>query len=217
VRRPPPPAAAADGPSSRPAPGPVTRWDGAVDGWFEAHLRGKRAVDLLMYGASAAGDHSVVWLALAGWEGWRAGQGWRALGRAGAALGAESVLVNGLVKLVFRRRRPESAGPRPLPLRVPRTSSFPSGHASAAFFAAALLRDGAPCPLVYLAAVAVASSRVHVGMHHASDVLAGAAVGAALGEITRHMFPILPPGPRRNPPARHFPPDQEQSTRARRL
>jgi undecaprenyl-diphosphatase len=144
-----------------------------------------------MYAASAAGDHSMIWLALAGAEGWRAGQGRRALLRAGAALGAESVLVNGLVKLAFRRRRPESTGPRPLPLRTPRTSSFPSGHASAAFFAAALLRDGAPAPLVYLAAATVASSRVHVSMHHASDVIAGAAVGAVLGEAARHFFPIL--------------------------
>jgi undecaprenyl-diphosphatase len=146
-----------------------------------------------MYGASAAGDHSMVWLALAGVEGWRAGQGRRTLLRAGAVLGAESVLVNGLVKLAFRRRRPENTGPRPLPLRIPRTSSFPSGHASAAFFAAALLRDGASAPLVYLAAATVASSRVYVGMHHASDVIAGAAVGAALGEVTRHLFAVLPP------------------------
>jgi undecaprenyl-diphosphatase len=147
-----------------------------------------------MYGATAAGDHSIIWLALAGVEGWRAGRGGQALLRAGAALGAESVLVNGLVKLAFRRRRPQSTGPRPLPLRIPRTSSFPSGHASAAFFAAALLRDGAPPPLVYLAAATVASSRVHVGMHHASDVIAGAAVGAALGEVARRLFPVLPRG-----------------------
>jgi undecaprenyl-diphosphatase len=147
-----------------------------------------------MYAASAAGEHSLIWLALAGVEGWRAGQGRRALLRAGAALGAESFLVNGLVKLAFRRQRPQSTGPRPLPLRIPRTSSFPSGHASAAFFAAALLRDGAPAPLVYLAAATVASSRVHVGIHHASDVIAGAGLGAALGEVARHLFPVLPRG-----------------------
>jgi undecaprenyl-diphosphatase len=156
-----------------------------------------------MYAASAAGDHSMVWLALAGVEGWRTGQGGRALLRGAAAFGAESVLVNGLVKLAFRRRRPESTGPRPLPLRSPRTSSFPSGHASAAFFAAALLRDGAPAPLVYAAAATVASSRVHVSMHHASDVIAGAALGAVLGELTRRLCPIVP--------------RQEQSTRPCRL
>lgn len=181
----------------------VARWDAAVDGYFKTHLRGRPALDALMYAASAAGDHSMIWLGLAGLEGWRSGQGRRALLRAGALLGAESVLVNGLVKLAFRRRRPESTGPRPLPLRSPRTSSFPSGHASAAFFAAALLRDGAPAPLVYAAAATVASSRVHVSMHHASDVIAGAALGAVLGELTRRLCPIVP--------------RQEQSTRPCRL
>jgi undecaprenyl-diphosphatase len=183
--------------------GAVARFDAAVDSYFETHLRGKRALDVLMYGASAAADHSMIWLALAGVEGWRAGQGGRTLRRAGVALGAESVLVNALIKLAFQRRRPESPGPHPLPLRTPRTSSFPSGHASAAFFAAALLRDGAPAPLVYAAAVTVAASRVYVGMHHASDVIAGAALGAALGEVARRVYPVLP--------------RQEQSTPDRRL
>ncbi len=197
-------------------PSAVHRWDTAVDGYFEAHLRGRRPLDLVMYAASAAGDHSMGWLALAGIEGRRTGQGGRALLRGAVAFGAESVLVNGLVKLAFRRRRPESTGPRPLPLRIPRTSSFPSGHASAAFFAAALLRDGAPAPLVYLAAATVASSRVHVGMHHASDVVAGAVVGAALGEVARHLFPVLP-GSSGAGPGPASPAAQEQSTRTRRL
>jgi undecaprenyl-diphosphatase len=210
------PANPGDGLGHLPLLGALSRWDSAVDGFFEAHLRGKRALDVVMYAASAAGDHSMVWLALAGVEGWRAGQAGRAMLRAGAALGAESVLVNGLVKLAFRRGRPDSTRPRPLPLRIPRTSSFPSGHASAAFFAAALLRDGAPAPLVYLAAVTVASSRVHVGMHHASDVIAGAAVGAALGELVRHLFPVLPHA---SPTAATVacPAGQEQSPPARRL
>jgi len=211
-----PPAAGGLGPAKLSWPTAVHRWDSAVDGYFEAHLRGRPPLDLLMYAASAAGDHSMVWLALAGVEGWRTGQGGRALLRGAAAFGAESVLVNGLVKLAFRRRRPESTGPRPLPLRIPRTSSFPSGHASAAFFAAALLRDGAPAPLVYVAAATVASSRVHVGMHHASDVVAGAIVGAALGEVARHLFPIVPRASGTGPgPA--SPADQEQSSPTRRL
>ena len=83
-------------------------------------------------------------------------------------------------------------------------------------FAAALLRDGAPAPLVYVAAATVASSRVHVGMHHASDVVAGAIVGAALGEVARHLFPIVPRASGTGPgPA--SPADQEQSSPTRRL
>ena len=167
-------------------------FDQAVDTFFEVHLRGWPPLDVLMYAASAAGDHSMIWLALGGLKGWRSGHGFKPLLRAGAAFGAESVLVNGLVKLAFRRQRPHSSEPRPLPLRTPRTSSFPSGHASAAFFAAALLRDRRSWPAYYALAAVVASSRAHVRIHHASDVVAGAALGAVLGEVTRRAFPLMP-------------------------
>jgi undecaprenyl-diphosphatase len=168
-------------------------FDTTIDDFFEAHLRGRPAVDVVMYAASALGDHSVIWLALAAIRGLRSGQGWRPLLRAGALLGAESVLVNGLVKLAFRRQRPETAEERPLPLRMPLTSSFPSGHASAAFLSAALLRDVPGGPLYYVLAVIVASSRVHVRIHHPSDVVAGAALGAILGEVARAAFPLVRP------------------------
>lgn len=167
----------------------ISRFDDAVDGYFETHLRGHPALDRLMYGASAAGDHSAIWLALAALQGWRSGTGWRPLVRAGALLGAESVLVNGLVKLAFRRERPENSETRPLPLRIPRTSSFPSGHASAAFFAAALLGNGATGLAYYVLAAVIASSRVYVKIHHASDVIAGAALGAALGQVAKRAVP----------------------------
>ena len=48
-------------------------------------------------------------------------------------------------------------------------------------------------PIYYAVAGIVASSRVHVRMHHASDVVAGAALGAALGELARAAVPLLPP------------------------
>lgn len=169
----------------------VARFDQAADAAFEAHLRGHKAADLVMYAASALGEHSLVWLGLSWVESLRAGLGLRGLARAAAALSAESLLVNGLVKALFRRRRPDAQGRPPLPLRRPRTSSFPSGHASAAFFAAALLRrPGSPWALYYLLAALVSASRVHVRTHYASDVLAGAALGALLGELARRQAPF---------------------------
>lgn len=170
----------------------VKRFDERVDSFFQSHLRGRPLWDRAMYSASAAGEHSMVWLALAALEGLRAGKPGQSLGRAGAALGAESIIVNGLVKAVFRRERPEAERPHPHHLRQPLTSSFPSGHASAAFFAAALLRDSPWSPAYYGLAALVASSRVHVGVHHASDVLAGAAIGVVLGELARGFFPLKP-------------------------
>jgi len=63
--------------------------------------------------------------------------------------------------------------------------------ASSAFFAAALLSEGDPAlrPLYYAIAVVVALSRIHVRIHHASDVAAGIGLGAVLGEIARRLMP----------------------------
>jgi undecaprenyl-diphosphatase len=172
----------------------VVRFDEAVDKFFDDHLRGRAPVDRLMYAASDAGDHSLIWLCLAGLEGWLPGRGrtWRPLRRAVAELAAESVLVNVVVKLGFRRDRPERTEPPPMHLRTPRTSSFPSGHSSSAFFAAALLRDSSLAPLYYALAAVVASSRIHVRIHYPSDVVAGAALGAVLGEVARRVYPLFP-------------------------
>lgn len=179
-------------PPTVPLPPAFERFDFAVDRWFEQNLRGRKGADLVMYWASALGDHGIVWLALAGVQAARRGQGRkRRFLRAAAGLGIESALVNGPVKWCFRRNRPVHAGPRPLYLRQPRTSSFPSGHATAAFFGAALLRDGDPWwPAYYALAMIVAASRVHVRIHYASDVIGGIAIGALLGELARKLVPV---------------------------
>lgn len=191
-----------------PIPEGVDRFDAAVDEWFETHLRGRLVWDWLMYTASAVGDHGLIWLGLAAVQALRRRSGWqRPLLRAAAGLGIESAVVNGPVKWMFRRTRPVYLGTRPLQLRTPRTSSFPSGHATAAFFGAALLRDDdALWPLYYAVALVVAASRVHVKIHHASDVIGGIALGIALGELTRHLVPVgarqqVPTGQDSSPPS----------------
>ncbi|MGI8752338.1 MAG: phosphatase PAP2 family protein [Acidimicrobiales bacterium] len=181
-----------------PEGGRMTAFDERLDKAFERLLRNRRVPDMVMYAASALGDHGLLWLALAGVQAGRHRHGnWRRpLIRAAAGLGLESALVNGPVKWVFRRSRPIHDGPRPLHLRQPRTSSFPSGHATAAFFAASLLgEDDFLRPLYYALAVVVAASRLHVKIHHASDVVGGAIIGAVLGEIVRRAVPIEAPAP----------------------
>lgn len=180
-----------------PIPTAFDPFDAAVDDWFERRLRHRSTPDRVFYTASAIGDHGVVWLGLAGLQAYRRdqqGRPWkRQFLRVAIGLGVESVVVNGPVKLLFRRTRPVHDGPRPLHLRQPRTSSFPSGHAAAAFFGAALLRDGEPLwPLYYALAVIVAASRVHVRIHHGSDVIGGIATGILLGELVRRAVPLDP-------------------------
>ena len=105
------------------------------------------------------------------------------------ALFGEAALVNGVIKTIFGRRRPPFEGERPHSLRQPLTSSFPSGHASAAMVGASLLSRRSPwAPAYYALALVVALSRIHVRIHHASDVAAGLAVGGVLGAVARRLL-----------------------------
>jgi undecaprenyl-diphosphatase len=107
------------------------------------------------------------------------------------SLGAESLLVNQGLKRVFRRPRPTPAGDPRYPVRRPLTSSFPSGHASAAAFTTVVLTgwDGRrSAPLWGTLGAVVASSRAYVRIHHASDVVAGAATGTVLGLAARAII-----------------------------
>ena len=108
-----------------------------------------------------------------------------------AAMGAESLLVNGVVKSFFRRTRPPWEVARPLRVRKPLTSSFPSGHATSAVSAAMMLsEDDELWPLYVAIAAVVATSRIYVRIHHASDVAAGLALGVGLGLIGRRLAPV---------------------------
>lgn len=174
----------------------VRRFDDAVDSAFD-HLRGHPVADRLFFAASELGDFGLIWLILGALRGLRSEHDWHAAVRVGLGVGAESVLVNGVVKSFFRRTRPTWDVERPRRLRRPRTSSFPSGHATSAFTSAGLLSEDDPLwPLYYAIAGVVAWSRVYVKIHHASDVVAGIAIGAALGRIGRRLAP-LPPVPSR--------------------
>jgi undecaprenyl-diphosphatase len=89
-----------------------------------------------------------------------------------------------LLKFAIGRERPYVAFPEQEPLtRSVLDLSLPSGHAATSFAAAtvlaALLPRSRAAPL-YLLAVAIAWSRVYVGVHYVSDVLAGAALGVAV-------------------------------------
>jgi len=172
----------------------VERFDRAADAAFD-RLRGHPVVDRVFYTATSLGDFSLVWLLLGALRGLRSERDWHAAVRLGLGMGAESLLVNAVIKSLFRRRRPSWDVERPRRVRRPRTSSFPSGHATSAFSAAVLLsEDDVLWPLYFAVAAVVASSRVYVKIHHASDVAAGAVLGVGLGLLGRRVAP-LPPAP----------------------
>jgi membrane-associated phospholipid phosphatase len=165
-------------------------FDGAADRALDV-LRGHRGVDRVMYAATELGDMSLLWHMVSVARGLRSDRDAADAVRIAALLGVESVLVNGVIKSFFKRKRPEWEQERSYRIRKPRSSSFPSGHASSAFTAAALLAevDDDLWPLWYGMAVVVATSRAHVRIHHASDVLGGVATGLVLGRVFRRLWP----------------------------
>lgn len=170
-------------------------FDGAVDAAF-AHLRGHPPVDRIFYSASALGDFSLLWHVIGTARALRSRHELQAL-RLEVALGLESVAINTGVKSLFSRSRPPREEHERHSLRRPRSSSFPSGHATSGFMAATLLANGRPVGrrgAWYLLAAVVAASRIHVGIHHASDVVAGALIGVGLGHLVMRVWPLPRPG-----------------------
>ncbi len=139
--------------------------------------------------ASAVGDFSVIWHILNLTQKILNPNRKRSVIRLAILIGIESVIVNQGIKRLFRRSRPEiGSSSHPHKLRQPATSSFPSGHASSAVLAASLLSENSSVgPLYKAVAAIVATSRLHVRAHHASDVIAGALVGWFFARLVRSI------------------------------
>src|SRR5436305_13025221 len=130
---------------------------------------------------SRLGEQALVWYLLCG-----AGALLDPASRPIYARAAKTILgvyaFNQLIKAAVRRRRPRLAGLPPLAGTLSGLS-YPSAHSATSFAAARMLSPALPAAPLYGMAVALALSRLYLGLHYPSDVLAGIALRSAFGKL----------------------------------
>lgn len=136
-------------------------------------------------GMSHFGEHAAGWVALSAIGALLA----RERRRDWLLVGVGAVAAHGaaiLIKLAVRRRRPHHPDIA-VNVSTPSALSFPSAHATSSTAAAMLLCRATRSPLPLLAVPLMALSRLVLGVHYPTDVLAGAVVGAAVAEATTRL------------------------------
>ncbi len=145
---------------------------------------------LWMLWATRAGDGWLWYAAGLAILGFGGAERWRAFGAAAVAALSSIVLFEVLKHLAGRRRPCEVEPHCWADLLPPDRFSFPSGHSMTAFALAATLSLIYPAllaPLLFTA-VSIAASRILLGMHYLSDVLAGIGMGVVLGYQSCALF-----------------------------
>jgi undecaprenyl-diphosphatase len=132
---------------------------------------------------SRLGEHGAVWLAL-GAAGLAVDGANRSRWARATAAVAVAYVCSTAIKLVVGRRRP-AVEDLPHLMATPTGLSFPSSHASSSFAAARAYGGLLPSVPLYGTALAMALSRVYLGVHYPSDIAAGAGVGTAIGSLGR--------------------------------
>src|SRR5215218_7681282 len=128
---------------------------------------------------STLGQHGALWLAL-GATGATLDPArrprWR---RATLSIGA-AYAVNQAIKLAVRRPRPQLEDLPPL-MNTPTQLSFPSAHAATSAAAVHAFWHLLPWVPLRGAAFAMTLSRLYLGVHYPSDIVAGVLLGATIG------------------------------------
>lgn len=140
-------------------------------------------------GLSHFGEHSLGWLAVAALGAVLSPRRRRDYVTAGAgALLAHAAAV--VIKRVVRRQRPHHPAIA-VNVGTPSRLSFPSAHATSTTAAAVLLVRPTGLPLPALLVPPMALSRLVLGVHYPSDVLAGVVVGAVVGKAVGSLGDTL--------------------------
>ena len=134
------------------------------------------------------GEHAAGWVALSGVGALlsrRRRREWVLVGVGAVAAHAAAIAI----KIVVRRARPNHPAVT-VNVSTPSALSFPSAHATSTTAAAMLLCRATRSPLPLAVVPLMALSRLVLGVHYPSDVVAGALVGAAVAEtVTRIAGP----------------------------
>jgi membrane-associated phospholipid phosphatase len=128
------------------------------------------------------GEHALGWLAIGAVGAMTAGRREAWVRAAASVAGAHAA--NVAIKRVVRRPRPDLPD-LPALGRVPSRLSFPSAHAASSFAAATAYAPLLPRVPWRAAAVTMGLSRVVLGVHYPSDVVAGALLGVTVGRLGR--------------------------------
>ena len=128
---------------------------------------------------SRLGQHGACWLAI-GAVGATLDRDRRSRWRRATTAVALAYAANQTIKLAVRRPRPQLADLPPL-IETPTQLSFPSAHAATSFAAVRAFAGLLPAGPLRVAAGAMAASRLYLGVHYPSDIVAGVVLGTAIG------------------------------------